>query len=109
VGGHAGNARALRHVSDHDGARADERTGADPHSLDHDRADADVGAFSNGREPGQTDTRRHVRVRPDPAIVLDDRAGVDDRPIPDLRACIHDCRREDLNPAAQRRPGRDDG
>jgi lipopolysaccharide/colanic/teichoic acid biosynthesis glycosyltransferase len=50
--GHAGDTRAVRNVANDDRAGGDERALADPHALDHDRADADVGIVTDVDEAG---------------------------------------------------------
>jgi hypothetical protein len=79
-----------------DRTSSDERSGADANPLDHDCADADVGAAANGDETGEAGSRRYVGVIADPAIVLDDRTRVHDGSGADLCVRIEDRRGEDL-------------
>lgn len=67
-----------------------------------------MGALPDRGEAPEANARRDVDVRFDAAVVLDDRTGVDDDVVPDLSACVHDRVRQDMNAAAELRPGGDD-
>ena len=78
-------------IADHDSACADDCTAAYCNALNNSCACADVDAFMQRYASRKATPCGNMAMRFDPAIVIDNGAGIDQDVIADPHACLHDC------------------
>jgi len=96
--------RAGRDVLNDDRPGGDERLLADVHSGQDDRADADQCPLADRDDASKPRAGRDVHVRAEAAVVLDDRARVEDDAVADLGCGVDDYTCEHLRAAPELRP-----
>jgi hypothetical protein len=99
----------IRNVTNHHSPRPDYTIPPNGNPIDDGRTDPDKAESSDASTTSQCDLRRKLSAVPDPAIVIDRGAGIDNDIIPDLRSCLHDGAGENDSSGSHANVGTNDG